>query len=113
MKNPKITPYVQYIQQLCKRFHKIEFKHTPRTKNELADGLATITSMIKHPDADYIDPLDIKVKEQPVHFSHVEAEPDDLPWYLHIKKYLEFRTYLENATSNKKKSIHRLSLNFF
>ena len=31
MKNPKIIPYIQYIQKLCKRFCKSEFKHTPRT----------------------------------------------------------------------------------
>ncbi|KAK4706481.1 hypothetical protein R3W88_033959 [Solanum pinnatisectum] len=93
VKNQKITPYVQYIQKLCKRFHKIEFRHTPRTQNELIDALATIASMIKHPDTSYIDPLDIEVKEQHVHCSHVEAEPDGLPWYFDIKKYLEIGTY--------------------
>ncbi|XP_049357012.1 uncharacterized protein LOC125821647 [Solanum verrucosum] len=79
VKNPKITPYVQYIQNLCKRFRKIEFRHTPRTQNELADALATIASMIKHLDTSYIDPVDIEVKEQPVHCSHVEPEPYGLP----------------------------------
>ncbi|XP_049405027.1 uncharacterized protein LOC125868413 [Solanum stenotomum] len=95
--NPKITPYVRYVQKLCKRFRKIEFRHTPRMQNELADALATITSMIK----------------QPVHCSHVEAEPDGLPWYFDIKKYLETGTYPDNATFNKKKSIRRMTLNFF
>ncbi|XP_049389868.1 uncharacterized protein LOC125854376 [Solanum stenotomum] len=86
VKNPKITPYVRYIQKLCKRFRKIEFRHTPRTHNELVDALPTIASMIKHPDTSYIHPVDIEVKEQPVHCSHVEAEPDGLPWYFDIKK---------------------------
>ncbi|XP_049387237.1 uncharacterized protein LOC125851492, partial [Solanum stenotomum] len=113
VKNPKITPYVQYIQKLCKRFRKIEFKHTPRTQNELADALATIASMIKHPDTSFIDPLDIEVKEHPVYCSHVEAEPDGLPWYSEIKKYLETGTYPDNATFNQKKSIRRMTLNFF
>ncbi|KAK4726329.1 hypothetical protein R3W88_031246 [Solanum pinnatisectum] len=113
VKNPKITPYVHYIQKLCKRFRRIEFRHTPKIQNELADALATIASMIKHPDTSYIDHLDIKVKEQPVHYSHVEAEPDDLPWYFDIKKYLETGAYPENATFNQKKSICRMALNFF
>ncbi|XP_015159300.1 uncharacterized protein [Solanum tuberosum] len=113
VKNPKITPYVQYIQKLCKRFRKIEFRYTPRTQNELADALATIASMIKHPDTSYIDPVDIEVKEQPVYFSYVEAEPDGLPWYFDIKNYLETGTYPENATFNQKKSIRRMALNFF
>ncbi|KAK4724879.1 hypothetical protein R3W88_027658 [Solanum pinnatisectum] len=98
-----------YIQKLCKRFRRIEFRHTPRIQNELADALATIASMIKHPDTSYIDPLDIEVKEQPVHCSHVEAEKDGLPWYFDIKKYLETGVYPENATFNQKKSIRRMA----
>ncbi|XP_069143297.1 uncharacterized protein [Solanum lycopersicum] len=86
VKNPKIVPYIQYVQNLCKRFRKIEFRHTPRIQNELADALATIASMIKHTDTDYIDPLDIDLKEHPVHCSHVESEPDGLPWYFDIKR---------------------------
>ncbi|XP_015087143.1 uncharacterized protein LOC107030351 [Solanum pennellii] len=85
---------VNELLKLCKRFCKIEFKHTPRIQNELADVVATIASMIKHPDTDYIDPLDIDLKEHPVHCSHVEAEPDD-------------------ATSNQKKLISCMALNFF
>ena len=40
--------------------------------------------MIKHHDTDYIDPLDIELKEHLVHCSHVEAEPDGSPWYFYI-----------------------------
>ena len=56
--------------------------------------------MIKLPDKYYIDPLDIELKEHPVHYSHVEAKPDVLPSYFHIKKNLESGTYPEDATSN-------------
>ncbi|XP_027772370.1 uncharacterized protein LOC114076872 [Solanum pennellii] len=94
VKNPKIIPYVQYVQNL-------------------SDALATIALMIKHPDTDYIDPLDIELKEHPVHCSHVESEPDGLPWYFDIKRYLESGTYPEDTTSNQKKSIRRMALNFF
>ena len=57
------------------------------------DAIATIALIIKHLDTNYIDPLDIELNEHPVHYSHVEAEPDGLPWYFDIKKYLESRTY--------------------
>ena len=73
MKYPKIIPYIQHVNKLCKRFRKIEFKNTPIIPNEFVDALATIASMIKHPKTDYIDPLDIELKEHPVHCSHVEA----------------------------------------
>ena len=59
MKNPNITPYVQYIQKLCEKFRNIEFRHTPKSHNELADALTTIALMIKHLDTDYVNPLDI------------------------------------------------------
>jgi len=62
VKNPKIIPYVQYVQELSKRFRKIEFRHTPRIQNELADALATISSMIKNPYTDYIVPRDTELK---------------------------------------------------
>ncbi|XP_069150804.1 uncharacterized protein [Solanum lycopersicum] len=57
--------------------------------------------------------LDIELKEHLVHCSHVESEPDGLPWYFDIKRYLESRTYPKDPTSNQKKSIRRISLNFF
>ncbi len=79
----------------------------------MADDVATIASMIKHPDTDYIDTLDIDIKKHPVHCSHVEVEPHDFPWYFDIRKYLDFGNYPEDSTSNKKKSIRRMNLNFF
>ncbi|XP_055822104.1 uncharacterized protein LOC129890609 [Solanum dulcamara] len=113
MKNSKIAPYVKLVQRLCKRFRKIEFRHTLRLQNEFANSLATISLMIKHPDTSYIDPVEIYLKEQPAYYSHVEAEPDGRPWYFDIKRYLETRTYPDNATFNQKKAIRRMANNFF
>ena len=95
VKNPKIIPYVQHVQKLCERFRSIDFRHTPIIPNELAYSLATIASMFKHPDTDYIDPLDIELKEHPVHYSYVETKPDGFPWYFDIKKYLESKLILK------------------
>ena len=63
----KVVPYVQLVQSLYKWFRKIEFIHTPRLQNEFADSLATISSMIKHLDQNYINPLEIDLNEQPSH----------------------------------------------
>nr|XP_009765567.1 PREDICTED: uncharacterized protein LOC104217115 [Nicotiana sylvestris] len=56
-KNVKILMYLQYVKELCKKFTKIEFKHVPRPQNEYADALATLSSMIRHPDMNYIGPI--------------------------------------------------------
>ncbi|XP_055835123.1 uncharacterized protein LOC129903600 [Solanum dulcamara] len=84
MKNSKIAAYVKLVQRLCKKFRKIEFRHTPSLQNEFADALATISSMIKHPDTSYINLMVIYLKEQPAHCSHVEVEPYGRPWYFDI-----------------------------
>ncbi|XP_019068182.1 uncharacterized protein [Solanum lycopersicum] len=57
--------------------------------------------------------MDIDLKEQPGHCSHVEAILDRLPCYFDIKKYMETGIYTENSTFNQKKSIRRMTLNFF
>ncbi|XP_070054412.1 uncharacterized protein [Nicotiana tomentosiformis] len=54
-KNVKILLYLHYMKELCRKFTKIEFKHIPRIQNEFADALATLSSMIQHPDKNYID----------------------------------------------------------
>ncbi|XP_075077212.1 uncharacterized protein LOC142163955 [Nicotiana tabacum] len=54
-KNVKILPYMHYVKELCKKFTKIEFKHVPRIQNEFDDALATLSSMIQHPDKNYFD----------------------------------------------------------
>ena len=69
--------------------------------------------MIEHMDTDCIDPMNIDIKEHSIHCSRVEVEPNSFPWYFDIKMYLESTTYPEDATSNHKKSIRRMTLNFF
>ena len=113
VKNLKIIPYVQYVQKLFKDFVRLSIENTPKIQNEFADAFATIASMIKHPNNDYIYSLHIELKEHPVHCSHVEAEQNCLQWYFDIKKYLESKNYPEDATSNQKKSIRRMDLNYF
>ncbi|XP_070042787.1 uncharacterized protein [Nicotiana tomentosiformis] len=56
-KNTKILSYLHCVQDLIKRFTKIEFKHVPRIQNEFTDALATLSSMIHHPDKNFIDPI--------------------------------------------------------
>ncbi|XP_060212070.1 uncharacterized protein LOC132639647 [Lycium barbarum] len=78
-KNDKILPYVNLVQRLCGRFKSIDFRHTPRAQNEFADALATIASMIQHPESSHIDPLEITLRENQAHCAHVEAELDGQP----------------------------------
>ncbi|XP_070036647.1 uncharacterized protein [Nicotiana tomentosiformis] len=85
------------IQELL-RFVKIEFKHVPRIQNEFADALATLSSMIRHPDKNFIDPILIGIHKQPAYCARVEEEFDENSWFRDIKEYLEKGEYPKNAT---------------
>ncbi|XP_060182200.1 uncharacterized protein LOC132611853 [Lycium barbarum] len=112
-KNAKILPYVNLAQRLYKTFKEIEFKHTPRAQNEFADGLATIASMIQHPESSHIDPLEISLREEHAYCSQLEVEPDGKSWYTDIKTYLEKEEYPESTIRNQRKTIRRMANGFF
>ncbi|XP_070026476.1 uncharacterized protein [Nicotiana sylvestris] len=87
-KNSKILPYLHHVQELRKRFTKTKFQHFPRIQNEFADALATLLSMIQHPERNFIDPIPVKIYDHPTFCAHVEEEADGKPWFHDIKEYL-------------------------
>ncbi|XP_070042616.1 uncharacterized protein [Nicotiana tomentosiformis] len=112
-KNTKILPYLYCVQELIKTFMKIEFKHVPRIQNEFADALATLSSMIQHPDKNFINPIPIGIHKQPTYCAHVEEESDGNPWFHDIKEYLAKGEYPEYATHTQKRTLRRLANHFF
>ncbi|XP_075078086.1 uncharacterized protein LOC142164278 [Nicotiana tabacum] len=92
-KNVKILMFLHCMKDLCKKFTKIEFKNVSRIHNELPDDLATLSSMIQHPDKNYIDPIKVEIRDQHVYSFHVYEEPDGKPWYHDIEKFLATREY--------------------
>ncbi|XP_070008729.1 uncharacterized protein [Nicotiana sylvestris] len=66
----------------------LEFRHIPRINNEVADALATLASMLHHPDKVYVDPLHIQVRDQHAYCNMVEEELDGEPWFHDVKEYI-------------------------
>ncbi|XP_070009598.1 uncharacterized protein [Nicotiana sylvestris] len=112
-KNSKILPYLHHMQELRKRFTKIQFRHVPRIQNEFADALATLSSMIQHPDNNYIDLIPVRIHNQLVYCAHVEEEADGKPCFHDIKEYLSKGEYSEHANHTQKLTLQRLSNHFF
>ncbi|XP_070035359.1 uncharacterized protein [Nicotiana tomentosiformis] len=112
-KNTKILPYLYHVQEMMMRFTKIEFIHVPRIQNEFEDALATLSSMIQHPEKNFIDPIPVRIPNQPAYCAHVEEEADGNPWFHDIKEYLAKREYPEHANHTKKCMLQRLSNHFF
>ncbi|XP_016463390.1 uncharacterized protein LOC107786438 [Nicotiana tabacum] len=98
-KNVKILPYLHCMKELYKKFPKIKFKHVHRIQNEFADALATLSSMIQHLDKNYIDLIEVEIRDQHAYCFYVDEEPDGKPWYHDIKRFLATREYLDNATN--------------
>ncbi|XP_015161875.1 uncharacterized protein [Solanum tuberosum] len=112
-KNVKILPYLHYIKELSRRFTRIEFKHVPRAQNKFVDALAILSSMIQHPDKNYIDPIDVEIHDQHAYYFHVDEELDGKPWYYDIRRLIEAQEYPENATRKQKRTLRRMPNHFF
>ncbi|XP_070054824.1 uncharacterized protein [Nicotiana tomentosiformis] len=93
--------------------HQIEFKHVLRVQNEFADALATLSSMIQHPDKNFIDHVLIGIHKQPAYCAHVEEESDGNPWFHKIKEYLEKGEYPEHSIHTQKRTLRRLANHLF
>ncbi|XP_070017699.1 uncharacterized protein [Nicotiana sylvestris] len=89
----KVIPYRQCLHDLCQRFRSVEFKHIPRIHNKVVDSLATLESMLHHPDKAYVDPLHIQVRDQHAYPNVVEEELDGEPWFHDIQEYIKMGVY--------------------
>ncbi|XP_070010211.1 uncharacterized protein [Nicotiana sylvestris] len=84
-------------QELRKRFTKIEFRYVPRIPNDFVEALATLSSMIQYPNKNYIDPIPMRIHNQPAYCAHDEDEADGKPWFHDIKEYISKGEYPEHA----------------
>ncbi|XP_070029892.1 uncharacterized protein [Nicotiana sylvestris] len=90
----------------------IEFRHIPRAHNEISDALATLASMVYHPDKAYVDPVHIQVRDQHAYYNVVEEEINGEPWF-HDIKYIKLGIYPVHATGDQTRTIRRLASGFF
>ncbi|XP_070036809.1 uncharacterized protein [Nicotiana tomentosiformis] len=108
-----LTMYFPDEEELCKKFTKIEFKHVPRIQNEFDDALATLSFIIQHHGKNYIDHIEVEIKDQHAYCFHEDEEPDGKPWHHDIKRFLTAREYLDNDTNGQKRALKRLANHFF
>ncbi|XP_070004225.1 uncharacterized protein [Nicotiana sylvestris] len=67
----------------------------------------------EHPDTNFIDPIPVKIYDQPAYCVHVEEEADGKPWFHDIKEYLTTGEYPDLANATQKRTLWSLSKNFF
>ncbi|PKI78379.1 hypothetical protein CRG98_001200 [Punica granatum] len=72
-KDPKLVPYHEYLEELTENFENISFIYTPRMKNQFANALATLASMVSITKENLIEPLEFEIAKGPAHCDMIEA----------------------------------------
>ncbi|PKI50347.1 hypothetical protein CRG98_029256, partial [Punica granatum] len=72
-KDAKLVPYHEYLERLTENFENISFTYTPRMKNQFADALATLASMVSITRENLIQLFEIEIAEGPAHCNAIEA----------------------------------------
>ncbi|XP_052728311.1 uncharacterized protein LOC108320289 [Vigna angularis] len=111
-RDAKLIPYQAYIKGLMECFDIITFNHIPREDNQLADALATLSSMFEVDPNTELPVIEMKSHAEPAYCQFIKEEVDGKPWYFDIKHYLKTREYPEKASENDKRSLRRLAGSF-
>ena len=99
---------------LLPHFEEITFEHFPREENQIADALATMSSMFKVRWDNEAPQITIKRLDEPAHCCDIEIEEvADKLWFHEVKRYLEAQEYPEGASVNDKKFLRRFAAKFF
>ena len=78
-----MKPYHAYLDLLVDRLEELRYIYLPRAKNQFANVLATLVSMIEIPTRVIVRPLLIKTRSAPTYCCLIEdiEDQDELPWY--------------------------------
>ena len=112
-RHPNLIPYRDHVMNLVPYFEEITFEHIPREENNLADALATLSSMFKVKWANEAPSIRIMRLDEPAFCYEADVELDGNPWFHDIKRYLETKEYPEDASVTDKKFLRRFSAKFF
>jgi ribonuclease HI len=88
-----LIPYRDYARRLLTFFNKVELRHIPRDENQMADALATLSSMYQVNHRNEILTISIRCLERPAYVFAAEEVADDKPWFHDIKVFLQSQEY--------------------
>ena len=93
-RHQNLIPYREHVIKLIPYFEEITFEHIPREENNLADALATLSSMFKVKWANEAPSITIRSLSEPAFYFEANLEPDGNPFFFFVKRYLETQEYL-------------------
>ncbi|XP_050920049.1 uncharacterized protein LOC127137652 [Lathyrus oleraceus] len=112
-RHPCLILYRDYSRRLSTFFTKVEFHDIPRDENQIADALATLSSMYMVNFHREVPSIPIHTRDKPAYIFNVEAVSDAKSWFFDIKCFLEKQEYPLGASNRDNKTLRRLSANLF
>jgi len=86
--HPGLIPYRDYARRLLTFFNKIELHYIPREENQMADALATLSSIFKVNRHNDVPLIKIRCLERPAYVFAAEEGTDNKPWFHDNKCFL-------------------------
>ncbi|XP_031392752.1 uncharacterized protein LOC116204685 [Punica granatum] len=111
-KDPKLVPYHKYLEELTKNFENISFTYTPRMKNQFADALAMLASLLSITKENLIEPLKFEIAKGPTYCDMIEAV-DGKPWCANIKHLLQIGQFPTFTDRHDRRTLRRIAAHFF
>ncbi|KAH7838736.1 hypothetical protein Vadar_030466 [Vaccinium darrowii] len=111
VREEKLKPYHKDLDDLIHRFEQVTFTHIPRMKNQFADALATLASMVELPVGVRMRPIMIEQRNKPAYeyVMNIDEIDDGLPWYHDIWNLVEKGEYPERANKKDRIALQRLA----
>ncbi|PKI78460.1 hypothetical protein CRG98_001100 [Punica granatum] len=111
-RDPKLVSYHEYLEELVENFEKVSFTYTPRMKNQFADALATLASMVSITKENLIEPLEFEITQGPTHCDVIDTV-DGKPWYADIKHLLQTGQFPAFIDRHDRRTLRLIAANFF
>ena len=115
VREEKVKPYLDYIENLKKYFDELVFVHLIRKNNQVADALATLASVWDNPKSLLVRPV-ILMKARVPCFESTHAlamEEEKKLWYSDILQLMECGEFPENANKKDIILLRSLAKRFF
>ncbi|XP_077228548.1 uncharacterized protein LOC143861512 [Tasmannia lanceolata] len=111
----RLIPYHEYLDVLVDQFKDITFTFLPRVKNQFADALATLSSMINIPVGMKMRPITIQEQWVPAHCDVIEIAArcsDGQSWFTDIKNFISGHGASRRSLQQRTKNPTEISLQF-
>ncbi|XP_058189317.1 uncharacterized protein LOC131306905 [Rhododendron vialii] len=114
VREEKLKPYHQDLEELIPHFNKVTFTQIPRLKNQFADALATLASIVELPLGVKLRPILIEQRDFTAYqyVNAIDDVDDGLPWYHDIWNFVESGMYLAEATKKDQTALRRLAAQY-